>query len=202
MAGQEFVEIKRRHGFVTAFRHNDGGPVVALIQVAHQLQRHTFHSPRYFRTDHDLASGGARRCQGNVAAVPAHDFDHRGTVMAAGCSADLADCVHTHVHSRIKTQGHFGVGQVIVDRARNADTGHSHPAQFQRTVKAPVAADDHQAVDFHVLQRLHREFTVFRLAELIAPGRPQISARFVCDIQNGFQVQFLQIVPDIGAFAQ
>ena len=122
--------------------------------------------------------------------------------MAAGGGADLADGVHTDVHRRIIAQGHFRVGQVVIDGSGNADAGHAEIAQGLGAAETAVSADDHQAVDLHALQGFDGFLLKLLFLELQAAGRAQIGARLVRDIQHQFQRQLLHVVLQVGAFTE
>ena len=125
-----------------------------------------------------------------------------GPVVASRRCADFPHAVDAHIDGRIESQRHFGIGQVIVDGPGNADAWNAHFTQAFRAGKAAVPADYDQAVNFHGAQGPHSELPVFELPEFVATGRPQIGSCLVRDIQNGFQMQLLQVVPDVGALSQ
>ena len=122
--------------------------------------------------------------------MAAHDLHNGRTVVGAAGGADGADGFHAGVDGAVVAQRHFGVGQVVVDRAGNADAGDAEVAQRLRTLEGAVAADDDDALDAHVADVLGGLLLHLRPQELEAARGAQVGAGLVGDVQNGVKVQF------------
>ena len=98
--------------------------------------------------DHGFGAAADADFERDETAGAAHDFDQKDAVMGAGGIADPVDRDDGRIDGGIKPDRVFGFGDVVVDRARNADGRKAVFAlQQMRARERTVAADDDQAID-------------------------------------------------------
>jgi translation elongation factor EF-G len=102
-----------------------------------------------------------------------------------GRIAHAVDHVHNCIQARIISDRIVAAGDVVVDRAGNADAGHAAQRKVARAAERTVAADDDDAVDVVLLAALDRLLKSRFLFEFKTPGGVQDRTAAMDDVGNG-----------------
>ena len=136
-----------------AFRHHGNDAASFLIDDRLEALVNGFQVIRNFRDNADIRraakSGGHRQ----IAAVPAHRFNHESAVMGTGRITNGINAIQNHVLGRIHAQAVVRAGNVVVNRGRN--TGKRHFKIIEKVVQGAegtVPAHDDELVDVAFLQ--------------------------------------------------
>ena len=95
---------------------------------------------------------------GQVAASPAHGLHHHGAAVGGGRVLEAVDGIDNVVEGGVNPQGHVGVGDVVIDGGRDADSRDASLPEGQSTFQGAFAADDDNPVDAQTLKIFHGQF--------------------------------------------
>ena len=178
--------------------------LAAGLEIAAHLVFPALHVRRPFGDQDPVGARSQAAHQGQVAAVAAHDLDHKGTLVACRRAGDSVDGLGDAVQGRVRADGHIGAKHVVVDGAHQA-----HDAQLRMGVgrllldlarlhqlgqqlgpflakevgprQAAIPANDHQPVNAPIHQVARRVAPAFAGAELGTAGRADDGAALVED---------------------
>lgn len=141
---------------VDLFGNDDDGPLfLGFAHLAEGVDDFVF-GDRVIGGDDHLGAFGDAGEQGQIAAVVAHDFDDGATLMGFGGFADVVDAIADRVQAGVETDGVVGRGDVVIDRAGQADAVDAHLGELLGAHIGAVAADDDEGFDAHLLQIVDR----------------------------------------------
>ena len=120
--------------------------------------------------------------------------------MGVGGIADLVDRFNGGIDCGIEADGKVGSGDVLIDGARQADTGDiEFGAQLMGAAKGAVTADDDEAIDTELFQVGVCLFAAFMFEEFLAAGGLEDGAAALDDIGHASGVHGDDIVLDHSA---
>ena len=79
--------------------------------------------------------------QRNPPCVTSHDFDHHYAAVRFGRGVKAVDRIRGYVQCRVKAEGHFRRGEVIVNGLGHSHDRDSQPSEIARNGQSAVAAD-------------------------------------------------------------
>src|SRR5690606_6227639 len=140
--------------------HNIRGTAF-LISLCHDDNAGGFGSPKRlqrmyhiidrslgFRYHHQFRASAHCTLHGNIATVPAHDFDEKYSVMGSSRIPDLIDCFQCGIECCVKTDGIVGAINIIVDGTRATNDGNAEfLTEDLRTSKGSVSTYGHQSLN-------------------------------------------------------
>ncbi|MPN31122.1 hypothetical protein SDC9_178596 [bioreactor metagenome] len=144
--------------------------LAAVLPFANVLHHVPLKVKRAFRQDD---CGGANRdadIDREMTRVSAHDLDHAGALVALHRVRKLVDGVDCGVCRGIKADGIMRAGDVVVNRARNANGVDAVFGKLSCAAEGAVPADGNHAVDSEVLAVFRRALHAFVCAKFFAAG--------------------------------
>ena len=141
------------------------------------------------------------RLERDLAAVTSHNLNHVATRVRLTGVAKLIDSLKSGVHSGIKADGVVGCGDIVVDRAGNADGGDTVERKIGRAAEGSVAADSNDSVDIIFLTGLYSLLNAFLIFELVATVGKKNSTAKVFNIGYGTRVHINDLALDKSAVA-
>ncbi len=148
-----------------AFRDDDDGMAPLLDPPVQEVQEPTVtvKSEGHFRDEHHVrVAVRQRRVTGQKSRMPAHELHHANTV-GRGRRLDVRSPYRLGrlPERRLKTKALVDVGNVVVDRLRDADNSDlvtsfaRDPGKLKRAAQRAVTADDEQNGDAHPFQAVN-----------------------------------------------
>src|SRR3954452_21044167 len=101
--------------------------------------------------DH-VGSAANAAVHGDPSGVTSHDFDDHDAVVGLRCRVHAVDGSGGNVHSRIKSEGVVGSGEIIVNRLRDSHNHHAFLMQLLRDRKSVIATDGDESLHVVGLQ--------------------------------------------------
>ena len=127
-------------------------------------------------------SNAAPQC--DVSGVAPHNLHDAAPLMGCGCIANLINCFHGRVDSRVKTNGIIGTGNIQVNGSRKADCIDTQGGQLSRTSEGTVSSDDHHSVNAMLAADISALLLAFRCGELLTSCRVKDGAAPVDDVRH------------------
>ena len=126
----------------TLGNNNDKVALARLLRAAHALNHIAFKIERHFGDQDRRCAAGDTGIERNIPRFSAHDLHDRAAVMRFGRITQAVNHFHDRVHGCIITDRIVAAGDIVIDRAGDADTGYTAQRKVACTTERTVTADD------------------------------------------------------------
>ena len=155
-----------------AFGHNDDAEAFTALDPVTDLADNHIHTKRNLRNQNRISAAGHACMQSDPTGIPSHHFQNHHPVMRFRSGMQTIQRPAGNPDRRVKTEGSFCAGDIIINGLGNTDDFHADFSQFQSYGVSTVSADHHQClyvVPLQVFQNTVRHVAKNILAVLFHP---------------------------------